>query len=129
MSQRVRVLKVDAVTARDPKARCATCGRVGTWAWIARGQAPRTVDRYCRGCWRVAHERSEAAVWGAIAAYEQAHSDWVARWQGGARTVMPEVPDLGNRVMGWHWSLILGSWWRSLRREIPFFFAHRRSAT
>ena len=129
MNQLVSIVAVDDIPGRDRTAQCAACGRVGTWAWIAHGHAPRVVERYCRRCWPAAQRRSDDVTWNALAAHHEAWRDWHARVRPGPRAQQeptPAMPDLGDRAMGWHWTLSPGTWWRALRREIPAMRALRR---
>ena len=43
--------------------------------------------------------------------------EWFARWKADATIQEPPQPDLGDRVMGWHWSLAPGTYWRMFQAE------------
>ena len=63
--------------ARDAKAHCNQCGRLGTIALVARG-SPRPVvtARFCRRCWPSAHRRVLAQRDAESAAFLEAYARW-----------------------------------------------------
>ena len=85
--------------ARAPDATCATCGRRGTWAFIAHETRPPRIDRYCWRCWPVAQVVSEErATWAFLDAPL-------------ARQSLPPATH-----SAWHWLLMPGTLWRSYRQ-------------
>jgi len=60
-SHTVVVTGSDQVTARDPNARCDTCGVQGTIALFEHDKPPRQVERYCDNCWPARRDALEAA--------------------------------------------------------------------
>jgi hypothetical protein len=117
----------DDFPRRDADASCTICGCKGTWAWIAQGRDPRRVSRYCRRCWPAAQRASEAALQRAALEAQTAHQEWFRRWKVDRTLPEPPDPDLGDRAMGWHWSLALGTFWRMIQAERNIARTSRRS--
>src|SRR5688572_21382461 len=128
MTSSVRIFGIPDVNARDPSAICATCGRRGTWAVIAYEEAPASLERFCRRCWPNAHELAAQETAAAAEAHWVAQQEWVME-SSGRDLPPPAPPELPRRVLVWHWTLTISTWWRSFRHDRALLAAVRRSAT
>ena len=102
--------------ARDKTARCVTCGRLGTDAFVQWHRPPIMEPqlRYCRHCWGAANAEHRAAFQAEVDAKHAAADLW-SRGQG---PMPPNDPGLGIGSCA-HW--IAGSGWfaRLARRIFP----------
>jgi hypothetical protein len=112
----VRIVRRDALPAREPNAICDECGRRGTSARITRYVTPPEVRRFCLRCWPHVHREAIERRNAQMAAWLRPATipDYVdpASWIASVRSrVAP------GESATWHWLAAPGTLWRYFRHQ------------